>query len=39
MHLDAFAVIALAGAVASALILIWYLVARPQLNRVTKLAS
>ena len=38
MHLDAFAVIALAGAVASALILIWYLVARPQLNRVTKLA-
>ncbi len=38
MHLDAFAVIALAGAVASALILIWYLVARPQLTRVTKLA-
>lgn len=38
MHLDPFAVIALAGAVASAVILIWFLVARPQVNRATKLA-
>jgi nitrate/TMAO reductase-like tetraheme cytochrome c subunit len=38
MHLDVFGWIAIAGAVMSALVIIWYLAARPPLNRTTKLA-
>lgn len=38
MHLDIFGLIALAGAVMSALVLVWYLVRRPPLNRTTKIA-
>ncbi|MEZ4399559.1 MAG: NapC/NirT family cytochrome c [Kofleriaceae bacterium] len=38
MRLDVFTVVALAGAAGAALILLWYLLARPPLNRLTKLA-
>ncbi|MBP8806980.1 MAG: NapC/NirT family cytochrome c [Kofleriaceae bacterium] len=38
MHLDVFGWVALAGAAIAAAILVWYLIARPPLNRATKLA-
>ena len=38
MHLDPFSWIALAGAALSAVVIIWYLVARPPLDRTTKIA-
>ena len=38
MHLDAFGWIALAGAVLSALVIVWFLVKRPVLDRTTKIA-
>lgn len=38
MHLSAFAWIAIAGAALSAVVLLWYLVARPPLDRTTKIA-
>lgn len=37
MHLDVFAWVALSGAALSALIIIWFLAARPALNRTTKI--
>jgi nitrate/TMAO reductase-like tetraheme cytochrome c subunit len=38
MHLDVFGLIAIAGAILSAVVIIWYLVARPALTRTTKIA-
>ena len=38
MHLEAFGWIALAGAALSALVILWFLVARPQITRTTKIA-
>lgn len=38
MHLNVFGWIAITGAVLSALVVLWYLVARPPLDRTTKLA-
>ena len=38
MHLEAFGWIALAGAALSALVILWFLIARPQITRTTKIA-
>lgn len=38
MHLEAFGWIALAGAALSALVILWFLITRPQITRTTKIA-